>query len=393
MFTEFNKFYQELYSKGGPEAVRDGFPQIGVDVRDYPDHQMFLLDYNQITATDNHPVSDLCRGLLVKYDGTIVRKGFTRFYNFGQAGHDTFDFANAVVLEKCDGSMCPIYFCPATNKWEIGTRGTAFAEGPNEWHGTFRQAMLKAMGRTEEEFQRDASRFDKNVTRVYEYLSPDNQIVTPYEKDELVALAYISNITGEEVIAPGAAIERGMGWQVRQVREYKFSSQEDCLRALEELKNLEEGYVAYDPKTKERVKLKNKVYLNAHRLRGNGLTLNSVCELVAMNEYAEYLAVFDKDAPKFESAIKEYAEMQCQLKLTYDKYKDIESQKDFALSVKDLELSCVLFTARKLKSDITTAFNSYDVNKRADWLKERLIALKQAEDTVDVVSNIINVPM
>jgi hypothetical protein len=372
MFTEFNKFYQELYSKGGPEAVRDGFPLRGVDVRDYPEHQMFLLDYSQITAKDNDPVSDLCRGLLVKYDGTIVRKGFTRFYNFGQAGHDTFDWANSIAYEKADGSLMFVYWCDATNQWEIGTRGTAFAEGPNEWHGTFRKAMLRAMGKTEADFQHNCSGFDKDVTRLYEYTSPDNRIVTKYVEDKLVALAYINNKTGYEVVAPGAAIERGMGWNVRMLEEYKFATEEDCLQALGALTGLQEGYVYYNPVTRERVKMKSPTYVAAHRLRGNGLTLNAVCELVAMNEYDEYLAVFPEDAHKFDTAIFEYGIMQDRLASIYDMYKGIESQKDFALTVKDMELSCVLFTARKLKSDITTAFNSYDVNKRADWLQERL---------------------
>ena len=199
MLTEFHKFYQECLSTGGPQAVRDMFPQRGVDVRDYPEHQMFLLDYSQITAKDNDPVSDLCRGLLVKYDGTIVRKGFTRFYNFGQAGHTTFDWANSIAYEKADGSLMFVYFCEATNQWEIGTRGTAFAEGPNEWHGTFRKAMLRAMGKTEAEFQQDCARLDKRVTYVLEYCSPDNRIVTPYAEDKLVYLSSFINETGEEL--------------------------------------------------------------------------------------------------------------------------------------------------------------------------------------------------
>ena len=74
------------------EKKWDEFAATGVDCRHYEDHQMVLLDYNQIEAKDNHPISDECRGLLVDYSGFIVRKGMTRFYNLGQAGHDTFDF-------------------------------------------------------------------------------------------------------------------------------------------------------------------------------------------------------------------------------------------------------------------------------------------------------------
>jgi hypothetical protein len=102
---------------------------LGIDVRDYPDHKMWLLDYNQINAVKNHPVVNECRGLLMSYDGEIVRKGFTRFYNLGENGVDTFDAENCVMFEKADGSLMFVYFCPQTGRWEIGTRGTAFAEG------------------------------------------------------------------------------------------------------------------------------------------------------------------------------------------------------------------------------------------------------------------------
>lgn len=371
---EFHKFYQELFSQGGPEAVRGGFPLIGVDVRDYPDHQMFLLDYNQIEAKDNHLVSDQCRGLLVSYDGKIIRKGFKRFYNLGQAGHNTFDFEHSIAFEKADGSLCFIYWCAPTNRWEIGTRGTAFAEGPNEWHGTFRNFMLNAMGRTEEQFQRDCDGFDKTVTRLYEAVGPDNRIVTPYTKNHLIALSYVSNNNGSEVVAPVASIERNtLGWNVREIRQYKFNTQEECLVALDALTGLEEGYVVYNTKTHARVKIKNAVYLAAHRLRGNGLTVNAICELVAMNEVDEYIAVFPEDAHKFDPAIKELDIMTEMLGREYEEYKHVESQKDFALAVKDFPLSCCMFKARKNGTDVIHEFNQFPATKRADWIKERLL--------------------
>lgn len=87
----------------------------------------------------------------------------------------------------------------------------------------------------------------------------------------------------------------------------------------------------------------------------------------------EYLAVFPEDAEKFTQAIEEYHFMQHQLEANYDAFKHIESQKEFALIVHDMALSCVMFKARKLGTNVIHEFNQYPVNKRADWIKERIV--------------------
>lgn len=289
-------------------------------------------------------------------------------------------FANGILVHNCF-----IYWCAPTNRWEIGTRGTAFAEGPNEWFGTFRNFMLNAMGRTEEQFQRDCDGFDKTVTRLYEAVGPDNRIVTPYKENHLIALSYVSTVNGSEVVSPGAIIEKKNGWNVRCIREYKFNTHEECMVALEALTGLEEGYVLYNKITHKRAKLKNAVYLAAHRLRGNGLTVNAICELVAMNEYAEYIAVFPEDESKFDAAIGIMATMKHELINNYlaasnyiVQFKGLPTeQKEFALYMKDLPLSGVMFKARKNGSDVMHEFNQFPVARRAEWLKERLLATDQ----------------
>ena len=168
-----------------------------------------------------------------------------------------------------------------------------------------------------------------------------------------------------------------IGWNVRPIKHYFFKTQEDCMIALGELTGLQEGYVVYNKLTQNRVKVKNAVYLAAHRLRGNGLTLNSICELVVMNEVDEYVAVFPEDACKFDSAIEMLAIMTRELITNYCSYQFIETQKEFALAVKDLPLSGVMFQARKKGTDVVHEFNQVATNKKADWLKERLLQTDQ----------------
>jgi hypothetical protein len=268
-----------------------------------------------------------------------------------------------------------VYFCPQTDKWEIGTRGTAKSEGPNEWHGTFRGFFLNAMGRTEEKFQSDCAYLDKDRTHLFEGVGPDNRIVRPYETNHLVELGQVNNITGEEYLPDNSQpsfYELTLGWNVKHLEQYSFNTKEECMIALEALTGLKEGYVVYNKLTGKRVKIKNAVYLAAHRLRGNGLTVNAICELVVINEVSEYLSVFPEDAHRFDRAIEMFGWMTTKLESDYNKFKHIEDQKEFALQVKDLEFSGVIFKARKTGNDVIHEFNSFPVNKRAEWLKERL---------------------
>jgi len=376
---EVQKLFNEsrsIHATDDPNATfLKALDSIGVCARDYPEHKMWVLDYSQIDSIKNHPVVDECRGLLMDYEGNIIRKGFTRFYNLGENGVDTFDFQNSVTFEKADGSLMFVYFCPPTNKWEIGTRGTAFAEGPKEFYGTFRNFMLAAMGRTEEEFQQDCENsLNREYTYLFESVGKDNRIVTPYETNHLVFLSSVENATGEEYLVGNQEVHLALkDWNVRPLEVFAFNTQEDCLKVLGELTGLKEGFVVFNKKTCGRIKIKSPVYLAAHRLRGNGLTLNSVCELIVMNEVDEFLATFPEDASKFDAAIEEFKRMQFRLFVDYEANKHIESQKDFALAIKDLQLSCVMFKARKSGNDVTHEFNQFPVNKRAEWLKTRLI--------------------
>jgi hypothetical protein len=237
------------------------------------------------------------------------------------------------------------------------------------------------MGLTEEKFQLSCCAMDKNVTRVYEGIGPSNRIVTPYKKNELVALAYVRHkkyaqneyaAPKNEIIAPGAAYEKNYGWNVRQLEVYNFKTKDECLTALAELKDLREGFVCINNNTGQRVKLKNLTYLAAHRLRGNGLNTKSICELVLMNETEEYLASFPEDAHRFVPAEEALATILCWIGMDYEQHEDIESQKEFALAIQNCPNKFVLFKMRKSRLGVLDAWLSFPLNKRVDTVVEYL---------------------
>lgn len=388
---EVQKLYLSVLQDNKDTAMQvfaAALEKIGVGIRDYPEHKFMHLDYSQFESEKNHPIVIECRGILMDYSGNIVCKSFDRFFNLGENGVNTFAFADSIVYEKADGSLCRVYFNEMTNKWEIATRGTAFAEGPNEWHGTFRNFMLHCMGRTEEQFQDDCeAHLDKGVTYIFEAIGPDNRIVTKYDKNMLVYLGGVRKFDNIDICPMPSKTDyfvNVMGWNVRGIKEYAFATQAECMATLKDLPNLEEGYVVYNKLTGDRVKIKSPAYVAAHRLRGDGLTINALCDLVAMNEVDEYVAVFPEDAEKFVPAQEVLAKMKQTLTNDYataiaymKQYEEVPTaQKEFALYVKDLPLSSVMFSARKKKIDIVQAFDEVDVNRKAMLIKERLVSEK-----------------
>ncbi len=367
---ETQKFIQEK----GWNALKD---ELGISIRDYPEQQLKLLDYSQIDSPKNHPVVLECRGLILDYNVNVVCKSFNRFFNLGENGVNDFDFKNSICYEKADGSLVRIYWCRNTNRWEIATRGTAFAEGPHHMGGTFRDWILKAIGKTEEEFQEDCNKngyIGIYETQIFEYCGPENRIVTRYDIPHLVFLGLNLNALNEYLQPNLDTVNqfKSIGWNVRMPKEYRFDSLEACLEVLKELPDLQEGYVVYNTQTGERVKMKSPAYVVAHRIRGNGLTMNSICELVAMNEQDEYLTYFPEDRKFFTPVEDKLSEIILNIKGTYVLYRDVESQKDFALAIKDHPFSGVMFKARKMNISVIDAWNDYPVSKRAEWLKEQM---------------------
>ncbi len=192
---------QRFLQEKGWQALTD---ELGVIVKEY-DNGLRVLNYNQIESPKNHPVVNECRGLILNENFEVVCRPFTRFFNYGESDtRETFSFADVRVYEKCDGSLVKVYFCNKTERWEIGTRGSAYAEVNHvfglkqDW--TFREAILDAMNFTEDQFQLCMASFSKNFTYVMEYISPWNRIVTRYDVPMVVLLAVIHNLTGEELV-------------------------------------------------------------------------------------------------------------------------------------------------------------------------------------------------
>ena len=353
------------------EALKEEF---GIKYRIYPEDRMVLLDYDQIESPKSHPIVVECRSLILNYPdfSKVVSRKFDRFFNYGECPeyYADFDFENAVVYEKADGSLIGVYFNFETGRWEISTRGMAKAEGPHLFYPTFRDCVLDTFGfRDEEHFQ---SVFDDvgnyYYTYVFECIGPKNKCVRRYDTPEMVCLGVIDNITGKTVRNKENELEHLMagnfGLNVRLPVVYDSTDVDSIVKMVSEFKNLDEGVVVFDPSSNKRIKIKSATYVAAHKLRGNDPvpTTKNLLTVLFEGEVDELLAYFPEFKEYVEPLQVKIAEALAEMMEVWHNVSGIENQKDFALAIKDCKLKNVLFDARKNKTDPLHAFNTLNLN-------------------------------
>lgn len=362
---------QEFIKQNGVMALADA--PLNIKIREYPEQGYFMLNYDQIESPKNNEITIECRSLIVDKEGNVISRSFDRFFNHNEMPdfYADFDINRGEVYEKADGSLIKLYFSPATKQWEISTRSQAFGEGPHTLGGVFRDWVLAAMGLTELQFQGAMVLIEQDVTLICEYVGPENRIVKPYEKAELVMLAVRNNKTGEyEEAEHYQAQLAAYGMNIRMVQKFSMGSLEDVVAASKQLPTLDEGYVCFDPVSRKRVKIKNPAYVAVHHLRENGTpSAKRIFALVLLNEQEEYLSYFETDRPLFEPIIAEVENFRNKLEQNWELVKHIEDQKEFALAVQKFQGTPFFFTAKKMKVSALQAFDDSEVEKKMKFFK------------------------
>jgi T4 RnlA family RNA ligase len=316
---------------------------------------LYVLNYNQIESPKNHPITNECRSLVVTRGGDsgwfVVSRSFDRFFNYGET-QEVHDITNLTAFEKVDGSIVSLFYWKGD--WLYRTRSMIMpTSSVNGWDITWKDLIEPVL------LTRGFYEYFHNMynTYIFEVVGRENRVVTRYAESAAYLLAVRCNLTGNYIqFSKGDAELRG--WKAP--KSYQFKSFEDCLVAAKELRELNEGYVLYDQFGEPKIKVKNPAYVAAHHLRGEGLNPKRIMQLVIMNEHSEYLAIFPEDTEHFTVYIEKYLEMLNDMQTTWIQNKDIVDQKEFALAVKHLPTSGVLFKARKSEEGLLHCFNSFD---------------------------------
>lgn len=363
-------YLRDLYNQGGTQqACLDILTaELGIKAKVYEEEGIVLLDYNQIDSPKTDPIVIECRSLILTLDNfEVVSRKFDRFFNYGEAleYYGDFDFSQAQIFEKADGSLIGVYFWD--DKWHISTRGMAFAEGEHHLGGTFKDKVLEAFGLTEEEFQEKFSKLTWDTTFIFEYTSPENRIVTKYEKPEMVLLGASFPHDEETPLYEDVSFELyRVGIKHRKAKTYAASSLEEVVELANSLPNLQEGFVLYDPSSGKRMKIKSSLYVVAHTMRGNDPlpSKKNLLTLLFTGELEEFLVYFPEWEGKAKEVFDEVFTKELETNCAWWRYESIEDQKQFALAVKNVPNSFLLFQARKVKSTPWDVFKGLDLSKK-----------------------------
>ena len=355
--------------------------ELGIKVKEYPEQDIIVLNYCQIESPKTHPITRECRSLVINYSGEVISRSFDRFFNLGE-GECEVNFNSAVAFEKADGSLINLYYVHSSKEWAFRTRGTAFAESQLPSRRTYQEAILECIGLSFESFQEAMSGVDKTITFIFEFVSPENRIVTRYTEPQLILLGarsvsgiypqeLNSSIYGERLDFAASIFTDELKFKnVRAAKYMKVNSTEQVEKAVAALQNLEEGFVVLDYVNQTRVKVKSPAYLICHRIRGEGFTPNRIAELVSIAEEEEYLSYYPEDRQYFQSYIDARDLLLAEAEDVFYRENVRQDQREFALAVKDYPFSSLLFTARKKRCTIMHAWAESKESYRAELIKK-----------------------
>lgn len=210
------------------------------------------LNYDQILTKSGDPVAEQCRGTVIRFDDFVVTEDWknvrvgevsvvawpmNRFYNFGDAACQPVDWTdpNLRVYEKVDGTCIIAYWDPGQRKWHAATRSVPEADLPIHLGDmqigdmTFSQLFLKALIATREEVSGKpvdwavdgmdkVLHLNKELTYVFELVSPHNQIVVSYPEPRVYLLAARHTASGVELPIESLRLEhvrRPRTWPLR----------------------------------------------------------------------------------------------------------------------------------------------------------------------------------
>lgn len=166
---------------------------------------VFTLNYDQLEVVDTDPLSQECRGLILRAaevtseralgPTSIIARPFARFFNHGTGPCADVDFARARFYEKLDGTLCIVHF---DDGWHVATRSVPDADVPIDGgRGTFRDLFETAWSETHEGTPPFAS-LEPSLTYLFELCCPENQVVVKHI-DRRVWLLGARGLDGREV--------------------------------------------------------------------------------------------------------------------------------------------------------------------------------------------------
>jgi len=289
----------------------------------------------------------LCRGTIFRNDGTLLMLPFKRFFNEHEANAANINWQLVKIIEKIDGTMVSAWYDDSNRVWRLSTKKMIDELIVSEF-GSGAQIDLAVVFK--QFFPNWQNALDKKYWYVFELVSPYNRIVTRYDEDRfgLYLLMIRQKQTLDELspikiqdIVKGIAQPRVFTPEYYNIRDRKK------IDDLFESKLADwEGVVAIDD-NHNRIKIKQVSYVRLHHIVSNVSTKSNIINLILDGEQEEVLSYFPDLKEHFLEIEKRINKLKSDIATVFGLYNHLETQKEFALKVKDLPYSSFLFRLRR----------------------------------------------
>ena len=304
-------------------------------------HQEFpnlvCLKYSQLESPLEKLIVQQCRGVILdeEQDWAIVSYPYDKFFNHGESSAAQINWDEAVVYEKLDGSLMTLFFYQG--QWRVQSSGTADGSGQvNTAKYSFQQLFWQVWEQLDYELPKET-----DYCFMFELMTPYNRIVVRQPESKLV----LHGVRNTQTLTEANPLDwQGKySWQV--VKTAPFADLSQIVTATENLDPLQgEGYIVCDCNF-QRIKIKSLEYVRLSHVK-SAMTTRKILEVIINNEGSEFLTYFPEYLLLYQELQARYDALVVEIVETYQQYKQLATQKEFALAVKHLPYSGTLFAIR-----------------------------------------------
>lgn len=322
------------------------FEEKSMKVKEFAD-KIVLVDYDQIASPRKDSFVDCFRGMIIDFnEHVILRRMYKRFYNYGECEETlaAFDFKNASLDEKLDGSCIGLWYNPYTYEWETGTRGTPY--GTDEMMYTVKGVKKTYTQLFFELVDLSKYELDTNMTYIFELCSKYNECVVEHHTPKVYIHGILNNNTSSwDNLLPSLP---HVFSDIERPAKYTFANVDAMIEYVLKLPASQEGIVMTDPKNLM-MKVKSPLYILLHHTKTASWNTRKVLDVIVAGEIHELLSVV-----KDEEVIHIANDIEAKLKMLEDesrvlieKYSYITDTREFADAVRDAKCKHILFGMRK----------------------------------------------
>lgn len=317
----------------------------------------YILNYDEIKLwTPKNEISHKCRWSVYYWlpkNYKLIARTFDRFFNEWEKPEYLKDFIDYskefYTTKKEDWSLILLYNWNwnrvVNTRWSFWEWEISKDSGDLTYRDLFRDTFTKQWFST--------SYLDVWKTYIFELCSPYNQVVDYYSDPVLFHITTFFLDWREEDPF------------MNPVVKYECKSIEDIYKLVKSMKSTNEWVVVCQRQWDfiVRKKIKTESWVRLSHL-SEWVSKEKLRDVIIKKEKDEIISVFPYLTSLLNEMDNEYNTISKEIKDNYEKYKDIQDQKEFALSIKDLPYKSIYFQWRKTWVDY-------------EWIDEYFIKFKK----------------